>query len=77
MPTYEYLCDTCGHQFERRQKMSDAPVKKCPECGKRVRRLIGAVAGIVRGTSTPCHSSASPCSQLGKCDKRSCEVLER
>ena len=76
MPTYEYLCDTCKHQFERQQKMSDAPVKKCPECGKPVRRLISAVAGIVRGTSTPCHSRPSPCSHLGKCDKRSCEVLD-
>ncbi len=76
MPTYEYLCDTCGHQFERQQKMSDAPVKKCPECGKPVRRLISAVAGFVRGTSTPCYSKPSPCSQLGKCDKRTCEMLE-
>jgi len=77
MPTYEYKCDACGHQFERRQKMSDPPVKKCPECAKPVRRLIGAVAGIVRGSSTPCASAESPCSRLGKCDKRSCEMLER
>jgi len=76
MPTYEYKCDECGHQFERQQKMSDPPVKKCPECGKAVRRLIGAVAGFVRGASTPCAND-SPCKQLGRCDKRSCEMLER
>ena len=77
MPTYEYRCDDCGHAFERQQKMSDAPVKKCPQCGKPVRRVIGAVAGFVRGTSTPCTTRPSPCKQLGRCDKRSCEVLER
>ncbi|MBM4034652.1 MAG: zinc ribbon domain-containing protein [Planctomycetes bacterium] len=77
MPIYEYRCGDCGHEFERRQKMSDAPVRKCPECGKPARRVIGAVAGFVRGTSTPCATSQSPCKQLGRCDKRSCEVLER
>jgi len=76
VPIYEYLCDTCGHQFERQQKMADAPVKKCPECGEAVRRLIGAVAGIVRGASTPCASDASPCARSGACNKRSCEMLE-
>jgi len=77
MPTYDYKCDACGHQFERRQKMSDPPVKKCPECGKAVRRLIGAVAGFVRGASTPCADGDSPCAQAAACNKRSCEMLDR
>ena len=47
MPTYEYECNTCGHHFERFQSMTDDPVKKCPECGEDVRRLIGAGAGII------------------------------
>ena len=76
MPIYDYLCETCGHQFERQQKMSDAAVKKCPECGEPVRRLIGAVAGYVRGTSTPCASAASPCARTSGCNKRTCEMLE-
>ena len=48
MPTYEYRCDACGHEFELFQQMS-APVKrKCPECGKyRLKRLIGTGAGII------------------------------
>jgi putative FmdB family regulatory protein len=33
MPTYEYECSRCGLQFERQQTMTDAPIKKCPECG--------------------------------------------
>ena len=48
MPTYEYKCDACGHDFEKFQSMSAAPVKKCPKCGKnKVRRLIGTGAGLI------------------------------
>ena len=34
MPTYEYLCKTCGHRFETWQKMSDEPLTVCPNCGQ-------------------------------------------
>jgi putative FmdB family regulatory protein len=48
MPTYDYLCDGCGHQFELFQSIKDDPEKKCPECAKpKLRRLIGAGAAIV------------------------------
>ena len=48
MPTYEYECDACGHQFEEFQKMGSKPILVCPECKKRkVRRLIGSGAGII------------------------------
>lgn len=47
MPTYEYECKECGLRFERFQKMSDQPLRKCPECGGIVRRLIGAGSGII------------------------------
>lgn len=47
MPTYEYECDKCGTTFERFQRITEDPVKKCPECGGPVRRLIGAGAGVI------------------------------
>jgi putative FmdB family regulatory protein len=48
MPTYEYKCEACGHAFEKFQTMSSAPVKVCPECGKKkVKRLIGTGAGLI------------------------------
>jgi putative FmdB family regulatory protein len=48
MPTYEYLCDGCQHQFELFQPITAAPKRKCPECGRlRLRRLIGPGAAIV------------------------------
>lgn len=48
MPTYEYECLKCGHRFETFQKMSETPLKTCPECRKSaVRRLIGTGSGII------------------------------
>jgi len=63
MPTYEYRCESCGHHFEIRQGMSDKPVKTCPKCGRKVRRLIGAGAGIIvtGGGSHPAGSDGPSC----------------
>ncbi|MFM8283533.1 MAG: FmdB family zinc ribbon protein [Planctomycetaceae bacterium] len=48
MPTYDYVCDGCGHAFELFQSMTDAVKKSCPKCGKRkLRRLIGAGGAIM------------------------------
>lgn len=48
MPTYEYRCGACGHRFERFQKMSDEPVRSCPECGEEeAERLISPGGGLV------------------------------
>lgn len=50
MPLYEYECESCGVRFERRQHMSDEPVKICPECGGHVHRLIQPVGIIFKGS---------------------------
>ena len=48
MPTYDYLCDSCGHEFEKFQSITARTLRKCPECGKnQLKRLIGAGAGII------------------------------
>jgi len=47
MPTYDYECKDCNHAFEEFHSMSAKPVKKCPECGGKVKRLIGTGAGII------------------------------
>ena len=47
MPTYEYECKSCSHNFEVFQSMSEQPLKDCPECGKEVRRLIFGGAGVI------------------------------
>ena len=48
MPTYDYRCDSCGHEFEEFQTFSAGALRKCPECKKlRLKRLIGSGAGIL------------------------------
>ena len=48
MPTYDYICDSCQHAWELFQKITDEPVKKCPECGKRKAvRQFGTGAAIM------------------------------
>ncbi len=48
MPTYEYRCNSCGHEFELFQSITAKPVRKCPQCGKSaVKRLLGTGSGII------------------------------
>ncbi|UCD59348.1 MAG: zinc ribbon domain-containing protein, partial [Candidatus Hydrogenedentota bacterium] len=42
MPTYEYECNTCGHVFDVFHSMTAKPRVKCPECGGRTKKRIGA-----------------------------------
>jgi putative FmdB family regulatory protein len=50
LPTYEYRCVSCEHQFERFQRMSDEPVKECEVCGEPVKRLLFPVAIQFKGS---------------------------
>ena len=50
MPLYEYQCKKCGHRFEKIQKFSAKPVKKCPECGGPVEQTISAPAVQFKGS---------------------------
>lgn len=55
MPTYEYVCEKCGHEFEIFQPISAKPLKQCPEesCGQKkwgrgkLKKKIGAGAGLI------------------------------
>ncbi len=47
MPTYEYRCRSCAHEFEKFQRMSDPPVAECPSCGAESERRISAGAGLL------------------------------
>jgi len=50
MPTYNYQCDACKHEFEREQRISEPPLKKCPRCGRRrSRRMITNGNFILKG----------------------------
>jgi putative FmdB family regulatory protein len=82
MPTYEYKCTQCDHQFEVFQSMTDEPVKTCEKCGGEVRKLFGTAGIIFKGSgfyvndykngsadSTSSGSGGSGCSGCcGGCD---------
>ncbi len=71
MPTYQYECSACGHEFEELQSMTDPKLTKCPKCGKKkLERLIGGGSGMIfKGSGfyetdykkkTPSASKAKP-----------------
>ena len=48
MPTYDYICEACGHELEIFQSMSEKPKRKCPACGAmKLHRKIGSGAGVI------------------------------
>jgi len=50
MPIYEYRCGACGHHVEALQRMSEGPLRKCPDCGKsQLRRLMSAPQFRLKG----------------------------
>lgn len=81
MPTYEYECLRCGYRFEEFQKMSDEPVKRCPQCRGKVKRLIGAGSGIIfkgsgfyatdygrkQDDASGCCGTTNPCDTPKRC----------
>ncbi len=82
MPTYEYECLKCGHKFEEFQKMSDEPVKICPKCSGKVRKLISKGGGLIfkgsgfyatdyagknKSGSDACCGLTNPCDNPKRC----------
>jgi putative FmdB family regulatory protein len=50
MPFYEYQCSRCGHHHEELQKVTDKPLRKCPECGRlTLKRLMSAPVFRLKG----------------------------
>ena len=80
MPTYEYECESCGHRFEERQSLSEAPLSTCPECRGPVARLVGAGVGILRGAQGPGRGESCAfettgqtcCGRSERCDSPGC-----
>ncbi len=59
MPTYGYRCTVCGHEFERVQKMSDAPITECETCGERVKKILYPVGIAFKGEGFYVNDSKS------------------
>ena len=57
MPTYDYVCTSCGYQFEKFQKMTEDHLKTCPKCQKdALKRKIGKGASVIfKGAGFYCN----------------------
>ena len=81
MPLYEYQCKKCGHRFEKIQKFSDKPVKKCPECGGPVEQTISAPAVQFKGSgwyvTDYAKKSNAPASDSGNKDSKESKKEEK
>ncbi len=74
MPTYEYVCRSCGHLFEIVQSMKDDPLKECPECGGELRKVFTPPAISFKGSgfyATDHGKKAKPKPDTGKKDAAS------
>lgn len=78
MPIYEYRCSSCGFQKEHMQKMSDALLTTCPECGKETYTKMLSAAGFqlkgngwyqsdFKGGPKPAEAAPPPCAAGGCC----------
>ena len=75
MPTYEYQCEKCGHQFDVFQSIKDKPLTRCPDCSGAVKRLISPGAGLIfKGSGFYItdykKTGSSPAEQNKKDDKK-------
>ena len=85
MPTYEYECLTCDYKFEKSQSMTAKPVRKCPKCRGRVRRLFGIGSGIIfKGSGFYATDyrkgkppAKTPCGRTEPCKDRPCPKDEK
>ena len=50
MPTYSYLCKSCGHHFDAVQSFSDPSLTVCPECGGELRKQYGSIGVTFNGS---------------------------
>jgi len=87
MPTYDYVCEASGKRFEKFQSITDEPLRKCPECGGPVRRLIGAGGAVIfkgsgfhatdygrgSGSATRCGRGQTCCGRSEPCGRPPCE----
>ncbi len=62
MPIYEYRCESCDHQLEAIQKMSDKPLSQCPECqAPQLRKLMSATGGFKHKEKNAAGCGPSAC----------------
>lgn len=76
MPIYDYHCDHCGHSFSQVQSYKDQSLEKCPNCGKKPRRLISPSAVVFKGSGWYKTDSRAPEKSEAKPDSTSATKAE-
>jgi putative FmdB family regulatory protein len=75
MPVYTYRCGNCGVQFERQQSFTDAPLKTCPECRKKMlKKVITPTKVIFKGSGFYATDHKSPSGEKPSTKKASTET---
>jgi putative FmdB family regulatory protein len=71
--TYEYICEACGHQWEKEQSIKDSPIKDCEACGKsKAKRLVSGGTGfLLKGGGWYADGYGSPSSAKSSSDESS------
>lgn len=50
MPTYQYKCKACDHRFDVMQRITEDPLKECPECQGEIRRVLFPAGVVFKGS---------------------------
>ena len=66
MPTYQYVCTECGHDFEEQQSFSDDALSVCPVCGGRLRKVFNSVGIVFKGSGFYRNDSRDKAAGSGK-----------
>lgn len=66
MPTYQYRCTECGSELEAVQKFSDEPLRTCPDCSGRLRKVFNAVGVVFKGSGFYATDSRTKKPSAGK-----------
>jgi putative FmdB family regulatory protein len=65
MPTYEYRCSDCGHQFETHRRIDDEPLTVCERCGGRLRKVFHAAGIVFKGSGFYATDSRAAAKKAG------------
>ncbi|MDM7996272.1 MAG: zinc ribbon domain-containing protein [Acidobacteriota bacterium] len=78
MITYEYRCESCGHQFESRQRITDGFLEECPECHGRLSLVVSGGSGfVIKGGGDEVRSGSTGHCSFESTGKTCCGQSER
>ncbi len=72
MPTYQYACSVCHHEFEIFQAFSETSLTHCPECNGKLRKVYSAVGVVFKGSGfykTDSKSESKPANPISNASK--------